>query len=423
MSVAVKSWKGAITVLKKIVFLIVVCVSSMLWANASFAQSPIASGNSAYPPLHLNVSGHLSEQVRHGEYLVKMADCFTCHTNEADGGKAFAGGLKINTPFGSLYASNITPDKATGIGQWSDQQFVRAVREGIAPDGSYYYPVMPYNYYNKMSVQDVLDIKAYLDAIPAVRKQNHRQALKWPFNYRFLQFGWRLLFFDFNKGAYKVNASHSKAWNRGKFIVEGPGHCALCHTKLNYFGVPIKRYLLAGNFIEDYYAPNITSKGLKLLTDEDVANIFRHNEMPTHSKLGGPMRDVEHNSLRYLSKADTLGIGHYLKSIQSESPPIEVDINHAFTQADGRKLYQSNCEMCHGNHVMGAPSINQRVWDILQGQGLNKLYEVAIRGDGNMPAKGGCDICANGRVKAAVDYMIFLSKLKQPAKVSGAAVN
>jgi len=405
-------------VLKKTVISIVVCVLSMLWAESGLAQSPIASGDGPYPPLQLSASGHLSEQIRHGEYLVKMTDCFSCHTNKAEGDKAFAGGLKIKTPFGSLYTSNITPDKETGIGRWSDQQFVRAVREGIAPDGTYYYPVMPYNYYNKMSVQDVLDIKAYLDAVPAVRKPNHRQELKWPFNYRFLQFFWRLLYFDFNKGVYKVNAGHSKSWNRGAFIVTGPGHCALCHTKLNYFGVPIKRYLLAGTFIEDYYAPNITSQGLNLLTNEDVANIFRFDEMPTHSKLAGPMRDVEHNSLRYLSKADTLAIADYLKSIHSESPPTELDINHAFTETDGRKLYESTCEVCHANHVMGAPSINERVWNILQDQGLNQLYKIAIHGDGNMPAKGGCSVCANGRIEAAVNYMIFLSKLNQPAKAA-----
>lgn len=384
-----------------------VCIG---WVNSDLAaENTIAASNSPYPPLHLTSSTHTQAQIKRGEYMVKMADCFTCHTNEAEGGKAFAGGLKIKTPFGSLYAPNITPDKETGIGSWSDEQFLQAVRQGIAPNGSYYYPVFPYNYFNKMSQQDVLDIKAYLDAIPAVKQANHAQEMQWPFNYRFLQWGWRLLFFDFSAGEFKPHSSHSEVWNRGAFIVEGPGHCALCHSRLNYFGVPQKKHYLAGAFIEDYYAPNITSQGLNRLAATEVADIFLHNEMPTHAELGGPMKDVEHNSLRFLSHDDMIAIANYLKSIKSEAPPIEVTIKKTFSQLDGKKLYQSSCAMCHNNHLMGAPSMNKHVWNVLRDQGRDKLYEVAIRGSGDMPAKGGCDACSNGRIKAAVNYMIFLA--------------
>jgi len=372
----------------------------------------IAVSDSGYPKLRMAASKHSAEQIKHGEYLVKMADCFTCHTNEAEHGKAFAGGLKINTPFGSVYVPNITPDTETGIGRWSDDDFVQAVREGIAPDGSYYYPVFPYNYFNKMSRQDVLDIKAYLDAIPAVRQQNHVQEMRWPFNYRILQAGWRVLYFDFNKGEFKPDASNSALRNRGKFIVEGPGHCALCHTKLNYFGVPEKGHYLAGTFVEDYYAPNITAQGLQHLANKEVANIFLNNEMPTHAELGGPMHGVEHNSLRYLQHDDILAIANYLKSVRSTSPAVEVNIGKKFSMEDGKKLYESSCAMCHANQLMGAPGTDKHVWDVLLDQGRNKLYEVAIRGSGDMPAKGGCDECGNGRVKAAVDYMIGLSEKK-----------
>jgi len=397
---------------RQLTSLSIIMLSIFIWHAGKALANPIniVASESGYPQLHLAKSTHSAKQIKHGEYLVKMADCFTCHTNESEHGKAFAGGLKIDTPFGSLYAPNITPDKTTGIGNWSDQDFVRAVREGIAPNRSYYYPVFPYNYFNKMSKQDILDIKAYLDVIPAVQQQNHKQEMNWPFNYRILQIGWRLLFFTFNKESFKVDVRASKLRNRGAFIVEGPGHCALCHSKLNYFGVPETAHYLAGAFVEGYYAPNITSQGLHHLANKDVANIFLRNEKPTHAQLGGPMQGVEHNSLRYLNQYDILAIADYLKSVRSSPPKVEVALNRNFSLEEGKKLYQSNCKMCHANQIMGAPNTDKHIWDVLLDQGRNKLYEVAIRGSGDMPAKGGCDACANGRVQAAVDYMIDMTR-------------
>ncbi|WP_038249325.1 c-type cytochrome [Ghiorsea bivora] len=386
--------------------MVLLLLPNMSWAASEQVVRSIASTDSAYPKLNMEQAKHSLKQIQHGEYLLKMGDCFTCHTDEANDGKPFAGGLKIATPFGDLYAPNITPDKETGIGKWSDKQFVQAVREGIAPDGSYYYPVFPYNYFHKMSEQDVLDIKAYLDVVPAVHQENHAQEMDWPFNYRFLQLGWRLLYFTFEDDGFEPDATHSKAWNRGKFIVEGPGHCALCHTQLNYFGVPKKDYYLAGTFVEGYYAPNIAAQGLKNLSKYQVVDIFKKNEMPTHGELSGPMRGVEHNSLRFLTDTDLLAIATYLKTIQSKVPSVEVDMGKDFTLQDGKKLYESSCAMCHDDGLMGAPRLEKHIWLVLLDQGRKKLHEVTIRGNGDMPAKGGCDECSNGRLKAAVDYMI-----------------
>ena len=387
---------------------------AVAWASGKDDNvATIANTDSAYPTLNLEQSKHSLKQIQHGEYLLKMGDCFTCHTDEENDGKPFAGGLKIKTDFGTIFVPNITPDKETGIGSWTDEQFVKAVREGIAPDGSYYYPVFPYNYFNKMSQQDVLDIKAYLDAVPAVHQENHAQEMKWPFNYRFLQLGWRLLYFTFEDDVFEPDASKSKAWNRGKFIVEGPGHCALCHTQLNYFGVPKKDYYLAGTFVEGYYAPNIAAQGLKKLSAYQVVDIFRNNEMPTHGELSGPMRGVEHNSLRFLTDEDLFAIATYLKTINSKTPPVELDMKQSFGVDEGEKLYQSSCAMCHDDGLMGAPTLEPEVWSVLLDQGRNKLYEVTIRGNGDMPAKGGCDECSNARLKAAVDYMIDTATGKQ----------
>jgi mono/diheme cytochrome c family protein len=201
-----------------------------------------------YPRAHIE-AGTDKARIARGEYLVKLGDCIACHTDTSNGGAPFAGGLRIDTPFGTLYTPNITPDKDTGIGNWSEDDFVTAVRMGISPDGSYYYPVFPYNYFNRMSREDVVAIKAYLDNIPAKKTPNKPPHMKWPFNYRWLQFGWRVLYFYFEEGQYNPDSKKSVNWNRGAFIVEGPGHCALCHTELNVLGVPKKKYYLAGAFV------------------------------------------------------------------------------------------------------------------------------------------------------------------------------
>lgn len=360
-----------------------------------------------YPSAHVE-TGADKAQIARGEYFVKLGDCMACHTDTDNGGAPFAGGLRIDTPFGALFVPNITPDKETGIGGWSEDDFVTAMREGISPEGHYYYPVFPYNYFSRMSREDVVAIKAYLDRIPAEKNINKAPEMKWPFNYRWLQFGWRLLYFDFNRGQYVADPDKSESWNRGAFIVEGPGHCALCHTELNMLGVPKKEYYLAGTFVEDYYAPNINAQGLQYLPPGAVAEIFMRDLKPTGGKLLGPMSDVEHNSLRYLRHTDMLAIADYLKQVKSISPPVE-GLQTPLSKDAGRKLYESNCSACHDTGIVGAPEIDKRrVRQILRDQGRDHLYQAAIKGDGPMPPRGGCNICSDARLEAAVDYMIKL---------------
>ncbi len=366
-----------------------------------------------FPSAHIEADAN-KKQIARGEYLVKLGDCMACHTNTGNGGAPFAGGLRIDTPFGELFVPNITPDKDTGIGNWSEDDFVTAMREGINPDGSYYFPVFPYNYYNRMNREDVVAIKAYLDRIPAEKHINKPPQMAWPFNYRWLQFGWRLLYFDFDKGQYIPDPKKSKRWNRGAFIVEGPGHCALCHTELNMLGAPKKEYSLAGAFVEDYYAPSINAQGLRHLSPGAIADIFMRDVKPTGGKLQGLMSDVEHNSLRYLRHEDMLAIADYLKSVKSVSPPVK-GLQTPLSKEAGRKLYESNCSNCHDTGIVGAPEVSkQRVRQILLDQGRDHLYQVTIKGDGSMmPPKGGCNICSDARVEAAVDYMIKLGSGKK----------
>ena len=378
------------------------------WSALSYADT-IANNISLHYPEYPKArieSGADKARIARGEYLVKMGDCMACHTDTANQGAPFAGGLRIDTPFGALFVPNITPDRDTGIGSWTEDEFVTAMREGISPDGSYYYPVFPYNYFNRMSREDVLAIKAYLDRIPPVNAPDKQAHMEWPFNYRWLQIGWRLLYFYFNEGEFNPDPKKSERWNRGAFIVEGPGHCALCHTELNMLGVPIKKYYLAGAFVEDYYAPDITSQGLRYLPVNTVADIFLHDVKPTGGKLLGPMGDVEHNSLRYLRDEDMLAIADYLKSVNSASPPVE-GLKTPLKLDAGRKLYESNCAACHNTGIAGAPQVNrQKIRRILRDQGRDHLYRIAIEGEGPMPARGGCTICSDARVEAAVDYML-----------------
>ena len=397
--------------------MLLLCFDLLAYANSvSNDGMPLGRHEVTSRPV-LGGQGQSAEMIARGAYLAKLADCMACHTDLSNNGQPFAGGREMKTPFGSLYTPNITPDKATGIGDWSDEVFVRAVREGIRPDGSFYYPVFPYPYFNKMSRDEVLAIKAYLGSIPPVKKKNHEQQMSWPWNIRFLQLGWRLLYFDFKEHGFQKDPQKSAEWNRGVFIVEGPGHCQMCHTQLNLFGVPKDEYALAGAFVQDYYAPDISSQGLKHLTNQAIATIFEQDQMPTGGKLGGPMAEVEHNSLRYLRQNDLLAIAMYLKTVTSHTPPIEDIGGEPLDERAGKKLYQSNCRGCHASGVLGAPKASDRLgWGNLLDQGSDRLYEIAIKGDGLMPAKGNCQQCSDERIKAAVDYMLELALKDKPGK-------
>ena len=180
-----------------------------------------------YPKLNLkNKTRQQIAEIMRGEYLVKVGDCIACHTTPAKGSKAFSGGLAFQTPFGVLYSPNITPDKETGIGKWNDADFIRAVHDGISPESYYYYPAFPYLYFNQITTPDVMAIKAYLDSVPAVNKKKPENNMMFPFNWRFLQLGWRVLFFyAHNDGPYQYDAKHTDQWNVGKIaeIMPKPG--------------------------------------------------------------------------------------------------------------------------------------------------------------------------------------------------------
>src|ERR1700691_3217325 len=197
------------------------------------------------------------ELVRRGEYLARAGDCIACHT--APEGRIFAGGLAMLTPFGTLYSSNITPDAEAGIGKWSADDFYRTMHSGRFPDGGLIYPAMPFASYTKVTRAESDAIFAYLKTIPPVNQKNRPQDLSFPYNNRQLLLGWRTLFFT--PGEYKPDPNKSAEWNRGAYLVEGLGHCGMCHTPINALGGSSQSEAFKGGMIpmQNWYAPSLTS--------------------------------------------------------------------------------------------------------------------------------------------------------------------
>jgi len=357
-----------------------------------------------YPQLHYPRDRTTRQLIKRGEYLSKAGDCIACHTDTKNHGQAFAGGLGIYTPFGTIYSPNITPDKTTGIGHWSDQDFIRAMHRGIAPDGSYYFPVFPFASFTKINKADLLAIKAYLFSLPAIQKANQANEMMWPFSWRFLQLGWRILFF--RTGEYQQQTQQSAAWNRGAYLVQGLGHCGMCHSPLNLLGAEEKKYYLTGGFIEGYYAPNITSSGLKEASLPEILAVFKAGKMlKGGGKVAGPMAEVNSNSLSYLRDDDLMVMATYLKQVKSHTP--QSAFTGPITPKTGVKVYQKYCAVCHATGAAGAPKIGDTAeWKKRLKVGKTLVYTRAIQGFNSMPPKGTCSGCSDEAINAAVDYLI-----------------
>jgi cytochrome c5 len=368
---------------------------------------PSAVDYPPYPKVHYG-AGKNADLIRRGEYLAKAGDCIACHTDTKNHGIPFAGGLGIDTPFGTFYSPNITPDKATGIGQWSDADFISAMRKGVTPHGSYYFPVFPYPAFTKINDADLLAIKAYLFSLTPIAKENKKPGVPWPLSWRFLQLGWRILFF--HEGAYQNDPTQSAQWNRGAYLVQGLGHCGMCHTPLNMLGAEKKKQFLTGGFIGGYYAPDITSQGLKDASVDDIVNVFVKGEMLKGAgKVQGPMEEVNRDSLQYLDRADLYAIATYLKTVKSEEP-VKSSTGPVKPGA-GKKIYTSNCAVCHNTGAAGAPKLGDiDAWKPRVQQGMPLVYQHAINGFNSMPPKGTCMSCSEDEVKAAVQYLVAQSQ-------------
>jgi len=316
------------------------------WAAAAFlcAQSVFAS--------IANASAPADELVERGQYLATAGNCATCHTTA--GGQPYAGGLVFETAFGRIYSTNISPDPETGIGNWTQEQFLQALRQGVRPNGEHLYPVFPYTSFTKISDDDAAAIYAYLKTVPAVKSKPPENQMSWPYSQRSLLSLWKKMFLE--PGAYVPVAGQSAEWNRGAYLVESLGHCSACHSPRNLLGAEDASRAMTGGIYMDkvatgdvrtWSAPNLTSasSGLGTWSVEDVAAYLKTGRA-AHAITFGPMNEVIMNSTQHLTDADVRALAVYLKSLPAKeatfaSPPGKKRLGA------GETLYDIYCGTCH----------------------------------------------------------------------------
>jgi mono/diheme cytochrome c family protein len=303
------------------------------------------------------------KQIAHGEYLARAGDCMACHTGR--GGKAYAGGVPIPTPFGTFYVPNITPDPETGIGTWTADDFWHALHEGRSRDGTLLYPAFPYTNYTKVTRADADDLFAYLRSLKPVHNPRRPHELGFPYDQRKMLIGWWALYF--RSGEYENDRSQSDEWNRGAYLVSGLGHCDACHSHRNMLGAVANDNKSAGALIavQNWYAPSLTSNRETGLGDWDAGEVVEllKTGVSERGAVFGPMATVVQHSLQHMSQADIGAMVTYLKSqTQEDEPPEPAQIRVTAKQGEeltrkGAKLYKKHCADCHQRRGEGVPRI------------------------------------------------------------------
>jgi mono/diheme cytochrome c family protein len=297
------------------------------------------------------------EQVARGAYLARAGNCLACHTMR--GGAPYAGGRAIETPFGTVYGSNITPDVKTGIGSWTASDFRRAMHNGRSKDGRFLVPAFPYPNFTLVTHEDSDALFAYLRTLPAVEQPNRAHALRFPYGTQAALAVWRALFF--RPGVHAPDEARSAEWNRGSYLVRGLGHCSACHGGRNVFGATSGSLAMSGGVspIDKWYAPSLSSPAEASVAGWDTQHIvdLLKTGVSARGSALGPMAEVVFRSTQHLSEADLRAIAEYLRSLP-QSTPAEV---HVFTRAPspaamerGRAVYRDRCAECHGPEGEGA---------------------------------------------------------------------
>ena len=298
--------------------------------------------------------------VAKGEQLAGAGYCATCHT--AKGGQTYAGGFGLESGFGTIYSTNITPDADTGIGRWSEAAFIRAMHEGVARDGTHLFPAFPYTHFTKVTDEDLKALYAYFMTRPPVKAEAKRNTLPFPLSIRALQAGWKLLFFDFDQGVYQAQAGKSDEWNRGAYLAEGLGHCSACHTPRNALGGERTGALYAGAPIEGWLAPALNASNPAPLpwTQDDLYDYLRSGASIHHGVAAGSMSEVI-QGLAKLPDADVRAIAVYFadrngSAAQAANADQALAKAMAMAQRDpgvvpehGAQVYLSACASCHYN--------------------------------------------------------------------------
>jgi mono/diheme cytochrome c family protein len=294
-------------------------------------------------------------QIERGRYLTTAADCEGCHTS---GQGLFAGGRPIETPFGKMFGPNITPDRETGIGAWSDDEFVAAVKKGRRPDGSRLYPAMPFVYYTKLSKDDVLAIRAYLNKQKAVHHLVVANNLPFPFDIRASMRVWDMLFFK--EGDFRPDLAKSSEWNRGAYLVEGAGHCGACHTPKNWLGGDETSRKLQGYTLQGWFAPNLQNDdatGLGRWSKADIVAYLKTGHTAFTAATGTMAEEISLSSSR-MNDADLNAIGAYLKDQpeSKQSAKTASAASSSLLQA-GAAVYKDECSACHAGDGKGVPNL------------------------------------------------------------------
>jgi mono/diheme cytochrome c family protein len=347
-----------------VILVLLVGAGVFLWQR--FARGPMAfAGGStvtladyhAADPTGVPTDLKNADLAKRGEYLARAADCFACHTVARD--RPFAGGLPILLPFGALYSTNITADKDTGIGNYSDQDFLNAVQRGIRRDGSRLYPAMPYPSYALMTDADVLAIKAYLFNLPPVRSANIPNTLSFPFNQRWLLSFWSALFAKDKR--FTPSTAQSAEWNRGAYLAEALAHCGECHTPRNLAFALDNTNKFSGAVTAGWNAFNITSdkgSGIGAWSEDELRAYLSAGHAPGRGTAAGPMGEAVDNSFSYMAPDDISALVAYLRSVppiaSADLPPrlappapASPKEGNATTDAAGKRVFEGACVSCH----------------------------------------------------------------------------
>ena len=342
--------------MKRLLFIVLAAIvlAPLVFLGIEFVHDPGAD-EASVPPADLSL------QISQGSYLARAGNCMACHT--ARGGSPYAGGRAITTPFGDIFSPNVTPDMETGIGDWSSDDFWRAMHNGKSRDGRFLYPAFPYPNYTRVTRADSDAIFAYFKTLTPVYRPNLEHRLRFPYNQRGLLAAWRALYF--RPGVYRPDTGRSAEWNRGAYLVQGLGHCNACHTNRNALGATERRADLAGGVIPmlNWYAPSLTSgaeSGIGEWDAQHIADLLKTG-VSARSAAFGPMAEVVRESLQYLADSDIAAMAGYLKSLpQTDAPRRPRSRTFSAQETDnalklGAELYRDHCIECHGKSGEGIP--------------------------------------------------------------------
>jgi mono/diheme cytochrome c family protein len=322
------------------------------------------------------------DRIERGRYLAVLGDCAACHT--APGGQPFAGGLALQTPFGKLVAPNITPDRDTGIGDWTDDEFVAAMHDGRGRGGMRLYPAMPYPAYTKMTRDDVLAIRAYLATVAPVSNAVVVNQLPFPLNIRFAMVFWNWL--NFTPGRYQPDPQKPAAWNRGAYIVEGAGHCGTCHTPKTLLGGDKTSTPFAGATLQGWFAPDITTdphKGIGGWSKDDIAEYLKTGTN-SWTLASGPMADAVSHSTSKMTDEDVAAIATYLQDsgAGASAPKPAAVAPDDKAMRTGAAIYKDSCAACHKDSGAGESHLFPRLAGsaLVQSDDPTTLVRVVLQG-------------------------------------------